>query len=86
MNEINGLNQVEIVTILQTALAPAFLLVALGAMLGLSASWSRDAIAVSGNYGEIFAKNIGEETPIGLARGLNAQWTDGGLIYSPPFR
>jgi general L-amino acid transport system substrate-binding protein len=55
-------------------------------MLGLSASWSKDAIAVSGNYGEIFAKNIGEETPIGLARGLNAQWTDGGLIYSPPFR
>ena len=40
----------------------------------------------SGNYGEIFAKNIGEETPIGLARGLNAQWTNGGLIYSPPFR
>jgi general L-amino acid transport system substrate-binding protein len=58
----------------------------LGEMLGLSASWSKDAIAVSGNYGEIFAKNIGEETPIGLARGLNAQWTDGGLIYSPPFR
>ncbi|MFT4708281.1 MAG: general L-amino acid transport system substrate-binding protein [Ascidiaceihabitans sp.] len=58
----------------------------LGEMLGLAASWSKDAIAVSGNYGEIFAKNIGEETPIGLARGLNAQWTDGGLIYSPPFR
>ena len=37
-------------------------------------------------YGEVFAKNIGEETPIGLARGLNAQWTNGGLLYSPPFR
>ena len=35
---------------------------------------------------DIFARNIGEETPIGLARGLNAQWTNGGLIYSPPFR
>jgi general L-amino acid transport system substrate-binding protein len=44
------------------------------------------AIAVAGNYGEIFAANIGEQTPIGLARGLNAQWTQGGLLYSPPFR
>jgi general L-amino acid transport system substrate-binding protein len=34
----------------------------------------------------IFESNIGENTPIGLARGLNAQWTDGGLLYSPPFR
>lgn len=58
----------------------------LGAMLGLDAGWANAAIAAGGNYGEIFAKNIGEETPIGLARGLNAQWTDGGLMYSPPFR
>jgi general L-amino acid transport system substrate-binding protein len=58
----------------------------LGAMLGLDADWAKRAIETQGNYGEIFAKNIGEETPIGLARGLNAQWTDGGLLYSPPFR
>jgi general L-amino acid transport system substrate-binding protein len=58
----------------------------LGEMLGLSATWANDAIAVSGNYGEVFEANIGESTPIGLARGLNAQWADGGLIYSPPFR
>jgi general L-amino acid transport system substrate-binding protein len=58
----------------------------LGAMIGLSNDWAKNAIAASGNYGEIFAKNIGEETPIGLARGLNAQWTNGGLLYSPPFR
>jgi general L-amino acid transport system substrate-binding protein len=58
----------------------------LGAMMGLSKDWAVNAIAVSGNYGEIFEKNIGENTPIGLARGLNAQWTEGGLIYSPPFR
>jgi general L-amino acid transport system substrate-binding protein len=58
----------------------------LGAMLGLDSEWAKRAIAASGNYGEIFAKNIGEETPIGLARGLNAQWTEGGLLYSPPFR
>ena len=58
----------------------------LGEMLGLDADWAMRIIQTQGNYGEIFAKNIGEETPIGLARGLNAQWTDGGLLYSPPFR
>jgi general L-amino acid transport system substrate-binding protein len=58
----------------------------LGAMLGLDKDWASRAIAVSGNYGEIFESNIGEKTPIGIARGLNAAWTDGGLIYSPPFR
>ena len=58
----------------------------LGGMLGLDADWAKKALAVGGNYGEVFEKNIGESTPIGLARGLNAQWTNGGLIYSPPFR
>ncbi|MFV2051740.1 amino acid ABC transporter substrate-binding protein [Aliiroseovarius sp. YM-037] len=58
----------------------------LGEMLGLEAEWAQRAIAVNGNYGEIFEKFIGESTPIGLARGLNAQWTDGGLLYAPPFR
>ncbi|RYG92592.1 amino acid ABC transporter substrate-binding protein [Loktanella sp. IMCC34160] len=58
----------------------------LGAMLGLEADWAVKAIAAGGNYGELFETNIGENTPIGLARGLNAQWTEGGLIYSPPFR
>ena len=58
----------------------------LGAMMGLESEWAKRAIAAVGNYGEIFEKNIGENTPIGLARGLNAQWTDGGLLYAPPFR
>ena len=58
----------------------------LGEMLGLDAGWAKAAIMQSGNYGEIFAKNIGESTPIGIARGLNSQWTDGGLLYAPPFR
>jgi general L-amino acid transport system substrate-binding protein len=57
-----------------------------GQMMGLDAEWAKRAIAASGNYGEIFAANIGESTPIGLARGLNALWTQGGLQYSPPFR
>ncbi len=58
----------------------------LGEMLQLDADWAVRAISVGGNYGELFEKNIGENTPVGLARGLNAQWTNGGLIYSPPFR
>ncbi len=58
----------------------------LGGMFGLDKEWAKRAIAANGNYGEIFEKNIGENTAIGLARGLNAQWKQGGLIYSPPFR
>jgi general L-amino acid transport system substrate-binding protein len=58
----------------------------LGAMIGLDKEWAKRAISASGNYGEIFEANIGSSTPIGLARGLNAQWTKGGLMYAPPFR
>jgi general L-amino acid transport system substrate-binding protein len=58
----------------------------LGEMLGLDATWAQRVLAVGGNYGEMFEANIGESTPIGLARGLNAQWKNGGLLYSPPFR
>lgn len=58
----------------------------LGEMLGLAPDWAVKAISATGNYGEIFESNIGESTPIGLARGLNALWTEGGLQYSPPFR
>jgi general L-amino acid transport system substrate-binding protein len=57
-----------------------------GAMMGLGKDWAVQAIKAGGNYGEIFEKNIGENTPIGLARGLNALWKDGGLQYAPPFR
>ncbi len=58
----------------------------LGEMLGLDAEWAKRAIAVGGNYGEVFDANIGPDTAIGVERGLNAQWTDGGLLYTPPFR
>lgn len=58
----------------------------MGAMMGLDKEWAKRAIAASGNYGEIFEANIGTSTPIGLARGLNALWTQGGLQYAPPFR
>ncbi len=58
----------------------------MGAMFGLDAEWAKRAIAANGNYGEIFESNIGTATPIGLARGLNALWSQGGLQYAPPFR
>lgn len=58
----------------------------LGAMLGLDKAWALRAIKAHGNYGEIFESNLGTKTPIGLERGLNAQYTNGGLQYAPPFR
>ena len=57
-----------------------------GEELGLSKDWAYKIIKQVGNYGEIFERNIGKKTPIGLARGLNDLWTRGGLQYSPPFR
>ncbi len=57
-----------------------------GAMLGLDADWVVNVIAAVGNYGEIFERYLGVNTDIGLPRGLNALYTDGGLIYSPPYR
>ena len=57
-----------------------------GAMLGLDKNWAAKALSAQGNYGEIFDKYLGEQTEVNLARGLNAQWTDGGILYAPPFR
>jgi general L-amino acid transport system substrate-binding protein len=60
----------------------------IGAMLGLSKTWARDAVEAEGNYGEIFAANVGAESSLDLARGLNAQWNarPAGLIYALPIR
>jgi general L-amino acid transport system substrate-binding protein len=51
--------------------------------LGLEPDFAVDVITAVGNYGEIFERNI---TPLGVERGLNALWTDGGLHYAPPYR
>ncbi len=58
----------------------------LGAMLDMSADWAQHAIKAGGNYGELFDNTIGANSPIGMERGNNALWTEGGLQYSPPFR
>jgi general L-amino acid transport system substrate-binding protein len=57
----------------------------LGEGLGLTVTWAQDVIKAVGNYGEIFERNIGPKTNIGLERGLNALWTKGGLQYAMPF-
>ena len=57
-----------------------------GEMIGLDKEWAVRAISAVGNYGEIFERNIGVNTSLGLARGLNAQWTKGGILYTAPVR
>lgn len=54
-----------------------------GAGMGLKADWAYNIIRQVGNYAEIFARNLG---PLGIKRGLNALWRDGGLLYAPPIR
>ena len=58
----------------------------LGKMLNVDNKWAYNAIKQLGNYGELFERNLGEKTPLGLTRGPNQLWNKGGLIYSPPFR
>jgi general L-amino acid transport system substrate-binding protein len=57
-----------------------------GTPLGLDKDWAYRIIKLVGNYAEIFDRTIGPSTPIGLERGLNALWKDGGIQYSPPIR
>ncbi|HJN37322.1 MAG TPA: amino acid ABC transporter substrate-binding protein [Gammaproteobacteria bacterium] len=54
--------------------------------LGLSKHWAFNMIKMVGNYGEIYDRNLGPNTPLNIQRGLNKLWTEGGLIYGPPIR
>ncbi len=58
----------------------------IGEMLGLDNDWVAKVIAGVGNYGEMFERNIGQESPLKIARGLNQLWTKGGIQYAPPLR
>jgi len=58
----------------------------LGEGLGLEPDFAAQVIAHVGNYGEIYERNLGPETPLDLARGQNDLWENGGLMYAPPFR
>lgn len=57
-----------------------------GEALGLDEKWAYNIVKMVGNYGEVFERNVGLNTPLKLERGLNALWTKGGLMYTPPFK
>jgi general L-amino acid transport system substrate-binding protein len=54
--------------------------------MGLSNDWAVAIIRTVGNYGESFARNLGSGSRLGIPRGMNALWKDGGLHYPPPIR
>jgi general L-amino acid transport system substrate-binding protein len=57
-----------------------------GEQLGLTKDWAARAIRAVGNYGEIYERNVGTGSRLGIPRGLNALWTQGGIQYAPPVR
>jgi len=57
-----------------------------GEQLGLTKDWAHRIVKQVGNYGEVFERNLGQGSPLKIARGLNALWTKGGIQYGPPIR
>ncbi len=57
-----------------------------GENLGVGNDWGYNIIKQVGNYGESFDANVGPDTPLGIARGVNALWSKGGIMYAPPVR
>ena len=60
--------------------------VARGYVINDDRNGAYNIIKLVGNYGEVFERNVGVNTPLGIERGLNDLWTRGGLMYSPPFK
>ena len=58
----------------------------LGKMLGLDDAWALRAMRAAGNYSEIYERNLGVESRLGIPRGLNQLWSMGGVLYAPPLR
>ena len=58
----------------------------IGVGMGLGNDWAYNIVKQVGNYGEMFERNVGKGSPLGIERGLNALWTNGGLQYAPPIR
>jgi general L-amino acid transport system substrate-binding protein len=54
--------------------------------IGVEPGWTLRALQSAGNYGEMFDRNVGAHSPLGLERGINSLWTHGGLMYAPPVR
>jgi len=57
-----------------------------GKLLGLDKNWMVNALKTTGNYGEIFERNVGPKSPLALPRGMNNLWNKGGIMYAPPVR
>jgi len=57
-----------------------------GESMGLDQRWVYNIVAATGNYGEMFDRNLGTGSPLKIDRGINALWNAGGLMYAPPIR
>jgi general L-amino acid transport system substrate-binding protein len=57
-----------------------------GTPVGLPKGWLLKVVGAVGNYGELFERNLGESGPVGIRRGLNALWKQGGILYAPPLQ
>jgi general L-amino acid transport system substrate-binding protein len=57
-----------------------------GESLGLTKDWVVRIVKAVGNYGEMFERNVGADSPLKIERGLNRLWSKGGLQYAPPIR
>jgi general L-amino acid transport system substrate-binding protein len=59
---------------------------AYGEELGLTKDWAARIVRHVGNYGEVYERNVGSGSPLGIPRGLNQLWSAGGILYAPPIR
>ena len=75
--------QMQLTRFSPTDMAIAEAVIAMGKALGLDEAWAKNAIKAVGNYGEIWERNI---PALGLPRGINNLWTNGGVMYAPPVR
>jgi len=57
-----------------------------GERMGLSKDWAARVVRFVGNYGEVFERNIGIRSALGIPRGMNQLWSKGGILYAPPIR
>ena len=57
-----------------------------GEQAGLTKDWAVQIVRQVGNYGEVFERNVGTGSKLGIPRGLNHLWTTGGILYAPPIR
>ena len=89
--EERGITRENVRTLATTTTDPALqqpldLSGGVGKALGVNADWVARIVSSVGNYGEMFERNLGNQSALRLERGLNRLWTQGGLLYAPPFQ